>query len=102
LGLAVASLTVRAESGDALARAGGHDREDSDRRFDRAGGAMFRGDREEWSHRSAGAIRHEHLAASVTPTAVAAPEMDPKSTASGLALLLGGIAVLLGRRKPVR
>ena len=68
LGLAVASITVRAESdspkhryvpGDAPVGVGGHEREDSsDRRFDWAGGGMFRGDREEWSHRSAGAIRH--------------------------------------------
>jgi hypothetical protein len=116
LGLAVASLTVRAESESPKYRyvpadaVGGHDREDAYRRFDWAGGGRLRGDREEWSHRSAGAIRQigrprgesdEHHSASVTRTAVAAPEMDPRSAASGLALLLGGIAVLLGRRKLV-
>jgi hypothetical protein len=40
-------------------------------------------------------------AAVATPrSAVAAPEIDPASAASGLTLLLGGIAVLRSRRKP--
>jgi hypothetical protein len=35
---------------------------------------------------------------SVTGTFMAAPEIDPTSAASGLALLLGGLIVLRGRR----
>lgn len=34
-----------------------------------------------------------------TGSAAVAPEMDPKTAASGLALLLGGLAVLRGRRR---
>jgi hypothetical protein len=34
-----------------------------------------------------------------TSPAAKAPEIDPESAASGLTLLLGGLAVLLGRRK---
>jgi adhesin HecA-like repeat protein len=36
--------------------------------------------------------------ATVTPAVAAAPEIDPTSAASGLILLLGGIAVICGRR----
>jgi hypothetical protein len=34
----------------------------------------------------------------VAPNSVAAPEIDPTSTAAGLTLLLGGMAILRGRR----
>ena len=42
--------------------------------------------------------RHPVASASGAPSAVAAPEIDPASAASGLILLLGGIAVLRGRK----
>jgi len=35
---------------------------------------------------------------SVTPPTVAAPEIDPAGALSGLTLLLGGLAVVRGRR----
>lgn len=39
-----------------------------------------------------------HSSVSATPTATSAPEMNTGFAASGLTLLLGGIAVLRGRR----
>jgi len=105
LGLTVASITANAEpetanrsDSDRATRAlsddrGGYSWRDlSGRRFNFTDGSQIRGDGERKPSRSAAAV--------ATPSAVAAPEIDPASTASGLTLLLGGIAVLRSRRKP--
>ena len=103
LGLTVAAVTANAESvnrsdNDRAARTLSNDRGDyawrdlSGRRFNFTDGSQIRGDWERASSRSA-------AAAATAPSAVAAPEIDPASTASGLTLLLGGLAVLSSRRK---
>ncbi|MHB8476634.1 MAG: hypothetical protein ACYDBZ_10165 [Steroidobacteraceae bacterium] len=105
LGLTVASITANAEpetanrsDSDRATRAVSGVREGyswndlSGRRFTVATGKQIRGDWDRAPSRSAAAV--------ATPrSAVAAPEIDPASAASGLTLLLGGIAVLRGRRK---
>jgi hypothetical protein len=48
---------------------------------------------------SCGATGSNSKAGVWTPPAARAPEIDPASVASGLTLLLGGIAVMCGRRK---
>jgi hypothetical protein len=106
LGLTVAAITANAESetanrsdNDRATRALGGDRDGyswrdlSGRRFNFNDGSQIRGDWDRAPNRSAAAV--------ATPrSAVAAPEIDPGSAASGLTLLLGGIAVLRSRRKP--
>ena len=117
LGLTVASITANAEpettnrsDSDRAIRALSETRAPSDdrasyswrdlsgRRFNFTDGSQIHGDRirGHWDRapsRSATAV--------ATPrSAVAAPEIDPASAASGLTLLLGGIAVLRSRRKP--
>jgi hypothetical protein len=108
LGLTVAAITANAEpesnrsDNDSATRTLSGDRADyswrdlSGRRFNFTDGSQIRGEAERASSRSAAAV-----AAATTPSAVAAPEIDPASAASGLTLLLGGIAVLRSRRKPV-
>ena len=110
LGLTVASITANAEpetanrsDSDRATRAlsddrGGYSWRDlSGRRFNFTDGSQIRGNR----IRGDGDRTPSGSAAAVaTPSAVAAPEIDPASTASGLTLLLGGIAVLRSRRKP--
>jgi hypothetical protein len=109
LGLTVASITANAESETAnrsdndratrvLSGDRGSDswRDLSGRRFNFTDGSQIRGDqiRGDWGRtpsRSAAEV-------AAPPSAVAAPEIDPASAASGLTLLLGGIAVLLARR----
>ena len=57
----------------------------------------FRDGRESESSRSA--VRHIATpSVAATPSAVAAPEIDPVTAAGGLTLLLGALAVLRGRR----
>jgi hypothetical protein len=103
LGLTVASVTANAESEmrgrdvsiHATQPVENSMREDFfDRRF--AGEVVTRGDREASSR----AIVASKQGASPRGAAVAAPEIDPASAVSGLTLLLGGMAVLLGRRRP--
>jgi hypothetical protein len=106
LGLTVASITANAEpdnrsdrdrpalSGD---RASYTWRDLAGRRFNFTDGSQIRGDRMrgDWDlapSRSAAAV------ATPKSSAVAAPEIDPASAASGLTLLFGGIAVLLAGR----
>ena len=48
--------------------------------------------------RTAESGQHRVAAVSSPPSAIAAPEIDPTSAISGLTLLLGGIAVLRGRK----
>lgn len=111
LGLTVAAITANAESetairsdNDRAARVLSGDRDGyswrdlSGRRFNFTDGSQIRGDR----IRGDGDRTPSRPAAAVaTPrSAVAAPEIDPASAASGLTLLLGGIAVLRSRRKP--
>ncbi|HEY4971422.1 MAG TPA: hypothetical protein VII35_16095 [Steroidobacteraceae bacterium] len=109
LGLTVASITASAEPEIAnrsdseratQALSGDRDsyswRDLSGRRFNFTDGSQIRGDRihGDWDRapsRSAAAV--------ATPSAVAAPEIDPAAAASGFTLLLGGIAVLLARRR---
>jgi hypothetical protein len=43
-------------------------------------------------------LQHHFAAAGAGRSVVAAPEIDPTSALSGLTLLLGGIAVLRGRK----
>ena len=105
LGLTVASITANAQpetanrfDNDRATRALSDDRGSyawrdlSGRRFNFTDGSQIRGDWERAPSRSAAAV--------ATPSAVAAPEIDPASAASGLTLLLGGMAVLRSRRKP--
>ena len=99
LGLTVASITANAEanrSDDDRAtfrgdRANYVWRDFAGRRFNFTDGSQIRGDSERAPIRSA-------APAAATPSTAVAPEMDPASAASGLTLLLGGIAVLLARR----
>ena len=106
LALSVAAITANAESetanrsdNDRAARVFSGDRDGyswrdlSGRRFNFTDGSQIRGDLDRAPSRSAAAV-------AATPSAVAAPEIDPASAASGLILLLGGIAVLRSRRKP--
>jgi len=52
-----------------------------------------------WSAHDLGHKHHyDHRDNSSRPTA--APEIDPSSAIAGLTLLLGGLAVIRGRRKP--
>jgi hypothetical protein len=70
----------------------------SGRRFNFTDGSQIRGGRVrgDWDRAPS-----QSAAAVATPrSAVAAPEIDPASAASGLTLLLSGIAVLRSRRKP--
>jgi len=46
-----------------------------------------------------GFIPIEHCVKSGPPTKVAAPEIDSSSAIAGLTLMLGGLAILSGRRK---
>ena len=109
LGLTLASITANAEpeianrsDSDRATRVLGGDRDTywrdlSGRRFNFTDGSQIRGHR----IRGDGDRTPSGSAAAVaTPSAVAAPEIDPASAASGLTLLLGGIAVLRSRRKP--
>lgn len=57
-------------------------------------------DRELTVHAARPASRSIATRQSVTPSAAAAPEIDPASAVGGLTLLLGGVAVLRGRRTP--
>jgi len=115
LGLTVASITANAEpettnrsDSDRAIRALSETRALSDdrdsyswrdlsgRRFNFTDGSQIHGGRirGHWD-------RAPSPSAVATPrSAVAAPEIDPASAASGLTLLLGGIAVLRSRRKP--
>jgi hypothetical protein len=110
LGLTVASITANAEpeianrsDSDRATRVLTGDRDSywrdlSGRRFNFTDGSQIhggrvRGDWDRTPSQSAAAV-------AAPPSAVAAPEIDPASAASGLTLLLGGIAVLRSRRKP--
>jgi hypothetical protein len=112
LGFALASVAANAESETAKHRFaagaiesradsmqvfnGRHSWENSsDKRF------AFDGDRDDRSSRLFEASRQTTKPRLVTPTAVAAPEIDPASAASGFTLLLGGLAVVLARRKRI-
>ena len=110
LGLTVASITANAEpeianrsDSDRATRVLTGDRDSywrdlSGRRFNFTDGSQTHGDRirGHWDRAPS-----PSAAAVATPrSAVAAPEIDPASAASGLTLLLGGIAVLRSRRKP--
>jgi hypothetical protein len=44
------------------------------------------------------AVSHQGYDNVVGPSAIAAPEIDPSSAIAGLTLLLGGLAVVRGRR----
>jgi hypothetical protein len=108
LGLTVASITANAEpeianrsDSDRATRVLSGDRDSywrdlSGRRFNFTDGSQIRGGRVrgDWDRTPS-----QSAAAVATPrSAVATPEIDPASAASGLTLLLGGIAVLLARR----
>jgi hypothetical protein len=103
MGLALASVAANAESEMARhrLRAGEiESRADSVQAFN--GSRVFVGDRDERDARSDRSFEASRQItkprSAAQPAAVAAPEIDPSSAAGGLTLLLGGIAVLLGRR----
>ncbi len=101
VGLALASVAANAESEMAKhrLRAGEVAFNDSRAFAGDRDGREGRDARDARSDRSFEASRQITKPRAVTqPTAVAAPEIDPTSAAAGLTLLLGGIAVLLGRR----